>query len=342
VRTFRSSKTPGSGVFQSQRHLLFYERYVNDMSIATETQAAAAEKNSAALMSVLASVGLATFKLIIGLLTGSLGILAEAAHSTLDLVAALVTFFAVHLSGKPADKEHPYGHGKIENLSALFETLLLLGTCVWIIYEAVNRLFFHPVEVETSIWSFVVMITSIVIDINRSANLGKAAKKHNSQALEADALHFSTDIYSSAVVIFGLIGVVVANNFPAMSFLKHADAIAALGVAVIVIWISMQLGKRTVMALLDTAPDGMAEEIKTTVEKITGVCNCHQVRIHPSGSSYYIDAHVYIDGNTSLTEAHALTEKIEKAIQRIVPSSDITVHPEPVPQGYKPEKEIAH
>jgi cation diffusion facilitator family transporter len=282
------------------------------------------EKSNVALTSVVAAVGLTSFKLIIGLLTNSLGILAEAAHSGLDLVAALVTFLAVRLSGKPADKEHHYGHGKIENLSALFETLLLLLTCVWIINEAIERLFGSKqgVLVEASIWSFVVMATSIIIDYNRSKMLGKAAKKHKSQALEADALHFSTDIWSSSVVIFGLIGVVISENVPSLKILHDADAVAALGVAVIVIYISLQLGKRTVMALLDTAPNGLEEKIKKAVEGVPGVTNCHQIRIRQSGPDTFIDAHVLLDGGLSLNEAHALTEQIEKVVQKLSPSAD--------------------
>jgi cation diffusion facilitator family transporter len=157
-------------------------------------QEARKDKRSAALSSVVAAIGLTGFKLVVGLLTNSLGILAEAAHSGLDLVAAAMTYFAVRVSDKPADQEHPFGHGKIENLSALFETLLLLATSGWIIYEAIQRLFFVTVKVETSIWSFLVMGTSIFIDYTRSRILYKAARKYKSQALEADALHFSTDI----------------------------------------------------------------------------------------------------------------------------------------------------
>jgi cation diffusion facilitator family transporter len=314
----------------------------------TETVAASAagkEKNEAALSSVIAAVGLTTFKIIVGLLTGSLGILAEAAHSGLDLVAALVTFFAVRLSSKPADKQHTYGHGKIENLSALFETLLLLITCVWIIYESISRLFFHPVEVKASIWSFIVMATSIAIDITRSRILFRAAKKHNSQALEADAIHFSTDIWSSTVVIVGLIGIVIAEQVPAVHWLSQADAVAALGVAVIVIYISIQLGKRTIMALLDTAPDGLDERIKNAVENMDGVTNCHQIRIRQSGPVTFIDAHVVMDGSLSLEEAHTMTETIEAVIHSLAPESDVTVHPEPAEMDViiiDPEQPVDH
>ena len=153
------------------------------------------EKLNVAFFSVLAAVFLTGFKLVIGLLTGSLGILSEALHSGLDMVAAVITYFSVRVSDKPADKQHNFGHGKIENFSALVETFLLLITCVWIIYEAMIRLITGKTHIEVSIWSFIVVICSIIIDISRSRALSRVAKKYNSQALEADALHFSTDIW---------------------------------------------------------------------------------------------------------------------------------------------------
>jgi cation diffusion facilitator family transporter len=288
------------------------------------------DKRAAALSSVIAAIGLTTFKLIVGLLTNSLGILAEAAHSGLDLVAAAMTYFAVRVSDKPADKEHPFGHGKIENLSALGETLLLLGTSAWIIYEAVQRLFFHPEIIpEATIWSFIVMGTSIVIDATRSRILARAAKKYNSQALEADALHFSTDIWSSAVVIVGLIGLTISSRVHGLDWMHKADSIAALVVAVIVIYVSVQLGWRTIAALLDTAPKGMAERIELAAKSVPGVMDAHAVRIRPSGAHNFIDMHVTMDGTCSLNEAHAATEKIEHVIQTIIQSADVTVHVEP-------------
>jgi cation diffusion facilitator family transporter len=290
------------------------------------------EKSSAALSSVIAAVILTTFKIVVGITTGSLGILAEAAHSSLDFVAALVTMFAVKSSGKPADKTHQYGHGKIENLSALFETLLLLATSVWIIYEAVNRLIHKSVEVDVTIWAFVVMIVSIVIDATRSRVLYRAARKYNSQALEADALHFSTDIWSSSVVILGLIGVTISDRIPGLAWLKQADAVAAIGVAVIVIYVSYNLGRRTIEGLLDTAPKGLPEKIETLVTGIPGVVDCHEVRVRSSGAEMFIDTHILVDPMLSLSEVHQLTDKIETAIRKIEPAADITVHPEPAGQ----------
>jgi len=300
------------------------------MTETTSFATAEREKTAAALSSVIAAVGLTTFKIIVGLATNSLGILAEAAHSGLDLVAALVTLIAVRLSGRPADQEHNYGHGKIENLSALFETILLLVTCIWIIYESIQRLFFKTEQVDASIWAFLVMGASIAIDYSRSQVLDRVARKYNSQALEADALHFSTDIWSSSVVILGLIGVKLSEAFPGLNFLHKADAVAALVVACIVIYVSVQLGRRTVRGLLDSAPQGLNEKIKLAVESIPGITDCHQIRIRTSGPGLFIDIHILVDPNASLEEAHRLTEQAEEAIRKLVPGSDITIHPEPV------------
>lgn len=294
------------------------------------------EKTSAALSSVIAAVALTTFKIIVGVMTNSLGILAEAAHSGLDLVAALVTFFAVRFSDRPADASHTYGHGKIENLSALIETILLLATCVWIIYESIQRLFFESVEVDASLWAFLIMGVSIVVDYSRSRILYQAARKYNSQALEADALHFSTDIWSSSVVILGLVGLKLAESVPALQFLKKADAIAALLVAGIVIYVSIQLGVRTIQGLLDHAPKGLAEEIQKAVEAVPGIANCHRVRIRTSGPSLFIDLHVYVDAEQSLKSAHELTRKAVEAVHSVAPKADVTVHAEPTPEPEHP------
>ena len=287
------------------------------------------EKRSAAISSVIAAVGLTGFKIVVGLTTGSLGILAEAAHSGLDLMAAVMTFLAVRISGKPADRNHLYGHGKVENLSALFETLLLLVTCFWIIYEATHRLLYHSADLEVNYWSFTVMITSILVDISRSRILYRAAKKYNSQALEADALHFSTDIWSSGVVILGLFCVKLSEWVPGLVFLRQADSVAAIMVGLIVVYVSVKLGIRTIQALLDVAPSGIEKKIISAVQILPGVTNCHNVRVRYSGPQLFVDIHILVDGNQTLKEAHNLTEEIERIIQKLIPNADVTVHPEP-------------
>jgi cation diffusion facilitator family transporter len=291
--------------------------------------AADAAKRSVALKSVTAAVALTGTKLVVGLLTGSLGILAEAAHSGLDLVAAAMTFFAVSVSGRPPDPSHPYGHGKVENLSALFETALLLATCAWIAYESVDRLLFHTAHVDANAWSFLVMAASIVVDVSRSRMLGEAAERYNSQALEADALHFRTDIWSSSVVIVGLAGVVVGNQVASLGWLAKADAVAALVVAVIVVSISVRLGRRTVDALVDTAPEGIETRIASAAQTVPGILDCHQVRARYSGPQLFVDIHITVDGTKSLREAHALADAVEQAIHDIDSDADVTVHQEP-------------
>ncbi len=292
------------------------------------------EKRLVALSSVLAAIFLTSMKIVVGLLTNSLGILSEAAHSGLDLIAAGVTFFAVRVSDRPPDREHPYGHGKVENLSALVETLLLLATCAWIIYEAINRLV-EPVHVDASVWSFLVMGLSIVIDLSRSRALMKVAKKHNSQALEADALHFSTDVWSSSVVIAGLgavaLGQWLHNHSPVRAdWLFRADAVAALGVSAIVVYVSLRLGRRTVSVLLDSAPYGMAAQIEQEVARLPGVSAVQRVRLRQSGPATFVDMTLAVPRSASLEEAHATAEKAEAAIQQLFPRADVMVHIDPV------------
>ena len=303
------------------------------MSAESQTASQASqEKSSVALSSVLAAVGLTAFKGVVGLITGSLGILAEAVHSALDLVAAFTTWVAVRAADRPADRNHPYGHGKIENLSALFETLLLLATVVWIVWESVRRLLEPGTHVEVTWWSFAVMLTSIVVDITRSRRLRAAARKHRSQALEADALHFSTDIWSSCVVILGLGLLLLARRVPGLEFLERGDSVAALAVAGIAAWVSVRLGWRSLQALLDASPaGGEHESILRQVGALPGISDVHDVRIRPAGGSWFVDMHVTVDGDLTVRESHALTEEIEALVRSILPGSDITVHVEPHP-----------
>ena len=300
------------------------------MTAAIDTHAEK-EKRDAALSSVVAAIFLTALKLVVGLMTGSLGILAEAAHSGLDLVAALVTFFAVRIADRPPDEHYRYGYGKVENLSALIETLLLLITCVWIIYEAIQRLFFKPVEIEASPWAFGVMATSIIVDISRSRILYRAARKYNSQALEADALHFSTDIWSSSVVIVGLGLVWLSSRLgPEWAWLVKGDAVAALVVAAIVVYVSLQLGKRAVVVLLDVAPPGLAERIAAEAAGVPGVQGLGEVRLRQAGAAVFVDLVVNVDRSAALEEAHQVAEAVDDRITRIVPRGDVIVHVDPV------------
>ena len=279
------------------------------------------EKKRVAGISVIAAIFLTGFKLLIGLLTGSLGILSEALHSGLDLVAALITYFSVRISDKPADKNHHFGHGKIENFSALIETILLVITCVWIVYEVVNRLVSGNTHIQVTIWSYIVVVSSIIIDVSRSRALYKVARKYNSQALEADALHFSTDIWSSSVVLVGLI----CTNFG----IYIADSIAALGVAVIVLIISYKLGKRAVNVLLDRSPEELSIEISASIQSVPEVKLFHDLKVRVAGAETFINVNIHIDPNLKINDAHAISHKVEALICRKIKRCNVQVHYEP-------------
>lgn len=286
------------------------------------------EKQAVALSSVIAATLLTALKVAVGVLTGSLGIFSEAAHSGLDLVSALVTYFSVRWSDKPADLSHPFGHGKVENLSAFIETTLLLVTCAWIVVEAIRRLFFRQVQVEPSAWAIGVMLISITVDTFRSRALFRVARKYNSQALEADALHFSTDVYSSSVVILGLVLVYVAQvrKIPA---LLDADPMAGVIVAGIIVYISLRLGKRTVDALVDAAPAGASSEIAQAVSRVPGVLNHDRIRVRRSGHRLFVDLGVILESDIPFEHARSLVESVEGKIHELFPAADVVVYAVP-------------
>ena len=263
------------------------------------------EKRRVALASLAAALLLTGTKLGVGCWTNSLGILSEAAHSSLDLLAAAITLWAVRISGQPADREHTYGHGKVENLSALAETLLLLATCAWIVYEATGRLWSGTaIHVEANVWAFGVVLLSIAVDFSRSGALRKAARKYSSQALEADALHFSTDIWSSAVVLLGLC-LVRASDALELPWLVQADAVAALGVAAIVVGVSVRLGKKSIDDLLDSIPQGLHGSVAAAIRQVAGVEEVTRLRLRRSGPDVFADVAVAVRRGAAFERAHA-------------------------------------
>ncbi len=285
------------------------------------TQERTAEKKRVALSSVLAAMAITALKLIVGLETNSLGILSEAAHSGLDLIAAIMTYFAVSISDRPPDKEHHYGHGKIENISAFLETLLLVVTCTWIVTEAVSRLASGTAHVEATVWGFGVIISSIIVDVSRSRALRRMARKHKSQALEADALHFSSDVWSSLVVIVGLVFVGIGQPL--------VDPVAAMVVALLVLFASYRLGRRTISALMDKVPEGLHEDIVTTIQGVEGVAEVRSVRLRTSGSKVFVDATVAIPRTVPFQQAHDIMDGIERAIHARHENAEVMVHGEP-------------
>jgi cation diffusion facilitator family transporter len=292
----------------------------------------AREKRRAALLSVGSAVLLVSLKAFLVIRTGSLGVLSEALHSGLDLLAAVITFLSVRVSDEPADERHPYGHGKFENFSAFVETALLLITALYIIYEAFDRLFFHSVHIQPSVTAILVLLVALTIDMTRARALKNVARKYSSDALEADALHFSTDVWSTIVVISG-IGLVWAGETWNLPWLAYADALAGLAVAAIILWVGSQLGRRTLDALLDVAPKGLQQEIAMAVARLDGVLDVDRVRVRRAGNRHFVDATVSVARTASLEQVHALSDAIEKRIGEIVPS-DVMVHAEPrAPQG---------
>ncbi len=300
------------------------------------SSAAQREKMIVALSSVGVAIGLTSLKIIVALLTKSLGILAEAAHSGFDLVAALMTFLAVRVADRPADDSHNYGHGKVENLSAFLESGLLLLTAAWVIYEAILRLLFGGGHVEVSIWAFIVMAISIIVDATRSRVLLRVARKLGSQALEADALHFSTDIWSSAVVIGGLVIVALTDLWHWPAWLAQADAVAALGVSGIVIGVSLRLARETIDALVDRSPSELLTRIRARVARIGEITELRRMRVRRAGNKFFADIVVAAPRTLSFEQIHELSDAIEREAREEVHTffepgdGDIVVHVEPM------------
>jgi cation diffusion facilitator family transporter len=293
------------------------------------------EKRLVALNSFLSALAITFLKLLVGVSTRSLGILSEAAHSGLDLIAAFVTLLSVRVSDKPADAEHQYGHGKVENFSAFIETGLLLLTCIWIVSEAVRRLAgHHPVHIEPSMAAFAVMFTSMAVDWWRSRALRKIAKKYASQALEADALHFSTDIFSSAVVTLGLLLVWGANRLNA-PWLVMADSIAALVVSGVIVYVSWRLARQTIDALLDAAPPGYRGRVMDAALKINGVIGVERTRIRRAGNRYFADLTVGLARNVTFQRSGQVVAEISAAVHDILPDADVVIHSVPRETGHE-------
>jgi cation diffusion facilitator family transporter len=261
-------------------------------------------------------------KAAVGLLTGSLGILSEAAHSGLDLVAALITYMSVRVADRPADPEHPFGHGKVEHLSAFVQTALLAVTSLWIVVEALRRLLLSGSHVAPSAWAFAVLGFSIVVDTFRSRALARVAAQYRSQALEADALHFSTDVWSTSAVILGLV-LVSLGATSRLPWLQGADPVAALIVAGVTLYVGTRLGHRTVGALMDAAPAGVPERIAQTASRVPGVLEVERVRARQSGNRLFADLRLVLESNIPLEHAQSVVGRVEDAIHEVYPAADL-------------------
>ena len=297
---------------------------------ATTTARARGEKRSVAMVSVLAASVMTLLKFITGLLTGSLGMLSDAAHSGMDLVGAGLTFLSVRLSDKPADEDHPYGHGKIENVSAFVETFLMLTSSVWITYEAVRRIFVQSVSIRYSFWPLLVLLLSIGVDLWRSRQLLAVANKYRSQALEADALHFASDIWSTVAVFIGLCASWLGAHFH-ISWLRLADPIAAICVSMMILYFSGKLAYRTVAALVDTVPVETRHRVLTEVRHTPGVISVDQARMRRSGNSYFADLTLSLSRQSTFQHSEQLVKEATEAVQRVLPDADVVIHTVPRP-----------
>jgi cation diffusion facilitator family transporter len=285
------------------------------------------EKKVAAIASVGSAILLVCLKIFLTLVTGSLGVLSEALHSSLDLIAAVITYLSVRVSDQPADERHPYGHGKVESFSAFVETGLLLVTAVYIIYEAIRRLFFLDVPIRPSLLSIGLLGIALCVDLVRSRSLGRVARKYESEALEADALHFSTDVWSTLTVMLGMAAVWLGARF-GIPWLRYADPLAALAVAGFVIWVGSRLGRRTLETLLDAAPEGMQKRIAEAVTGLEGVLGTERVRLRRAGNRHFVDVTISVPRTASFEQVHAISDAVERRVAEILPA-DVMVHMEP-------------
>lgn len=286
------------------------------------------EKRAVAFNSVLAALLITSGKLVVGLLSGSLAVLSEAVNSAMDLVMTLMTYFSVRVSDKPADADHQYGHGKFENLSAFVETSLLLLASFWIIWEAVKRLLFRPVEVQLSLAVFLVLFGSVGIDFWRSRALKRVAAKYGSQALEADALHFRTDMWQVGVVIFGL-ALVWAGQRWDIAWLRMADPVAAIVVAVLILYVIARLARQTIDALLDAAPPEVRLRIVREVSQVPEVLAVERVRVRHAGNRYFADLTVAMRRSVTFQKSEQVVDWVSDAVKRILPDADVVVHTVP-------------
>lgn len=289
----------------------------NNSATATHSE----QKEAAALSSIFASTGMTIAKFVAAIFTGSLGLLSEAIHGLLDVGATVMTYYAVKIADLPADEEHHYGHAKIESVAALFETGLLFVASGWIIYEAVQRLTGHGGEVDVHPAAIAVVIASIAIDFFRARHLKAVAKATNSPALEADALHFSSDMWSSMVVLAGL-GMVLAG-FPL------GDPIAAIGVSGFVCLAGWRLGQRTIDSLMDAAPEGVGERVRELARAVAGVVQVERVRARPSGAMVFVDLDVAVSRTRSFEDIAQVKAAIVAAVKADMPEVELSVIPHP-------------
>jgi len=310
-----------------------------------------AAKRSAATASIFAAAIVTLLKLLAGLLTGSLGMLSEAAHSGIDLIASAITLFSVQVSDRPADDDHNYGHGKVESLSAFVETCIMLASCIWLVSEAAGRIVLHRhLAIKPSAWPFAVLLLSIAVDYTRSRTLGRIAREHRSDALAADSVHFATDMWASLAVMLSLAATYAGERF-ALPWLEYADPVAAIAVSGVILRVSWRLARHTVDTLLDATPtphlnndptgglpqpqsatqakDQLRQNLLRDLGAIPGVLSVDRLRTRRAGSSYFADITLGMPRNLTFQRSEQITLAATEAVQRHLPGADVVVHPVP-------------
>lgn len=287
-------------------------------------------KSSAAKLSIISNASLTIFKIVAGLLTGAVSILAEAIHSGIDLVASFIALYAVKAASKPQDEDHQYGHGKIENMSGLIEAVLIFIAALWIIYESIQKLL-HPHPIEQPMIGVLIMALSAVLNFFVSREIFRVAEEHDSEALRADAWHLKTDVYTSVGVLGALAITWIGGKFLPSSHLAWLDPVCAILVALLIIKVSYDLICSSGRDLLDARlPQEQLCQLKNLLAQQTQpVCGYHKLRTRKSGSTSFIDLHLELQSTLTLDEAKNICENVESQIIKLFPRASVTIHPEP-------------
>lgn len=280
------------------------------------------KKLGAAKMSMLVNISLLASKIILALVTGSIGLLAESAHSAFDLIASGLAYLGIKKAEEPSDRTHGYGHDKFENLSSLLQAMLIAITAVFVIYEAYHKMT-APTPVEFSEAGIVLMLITIPVTYLTSRYLGKIAREEGSSALEADAAHFTTDIISSIAVLIGL--VLVRFGFP------PGDPLSAVVVSLVMLYISFELGFKSFKVFMDFTPDKeVMERIESVLITEKRITRYHKLRARLSGSRVWVDVHVHFPHDTNVQRAHKVAHEIKENVMKAVPEvKDVNIHIEP-------------
>ncbi len=295
---------------------------------APDLAAISAQKQRVAWLSMSAGLAMTLLKLAAGLLSGSLGVLSDSAHSGLDLACSALTFFSVSVSDRPPDEDHTYGHGKIENFSALGEAGLMVVSCVWIVFEAVQCIFYHAGSLRPTIWPVLVLLASIAVDFWRSRQLRAVARRTGSPALATDAFNFGSDIWSTSAVLAGFAATWLGTHF-GVAALQYADPCAAVVVSLLILRMAIRLGHEAVGALMDEIPAETRRRVVREVERVEGVLAVERARVRRAGAGYFADLTLALPRRFTFEHTGKLVQEATEAVHRVLPRTDVVIHTAP-------------